>query len=390
MKCIEYGSKRGRLMNVLVTILLMAIIGALIGGVTNFLAIKMLFRPYHPIYVFGKRVPFTPGLIPKRRNELANQMGKTVVEHLLTAESIQQKIMTPQFRNEIIVWAKQQLQQFKQSDVTVEQFLESIGVTNSKYRIERKVEQLVQEKVNDWIESHKEDQLKDVFPVQLNELVEEKFPVLADVILQKGNDFLSSSEGKMHIEKLVEEFFKDKGMLWNMLQMFMKNERLADIIQPKIQQFLSSDGAKELLVELFRKEWHTLKEHQVEYVYEQWGAKRIVVPVQSGLVNMLQLEKYYQLPIAELVTQNEAIIVDQVLPKIVGTIFDRIFIRVESIMEKLNIQELVREQVDTFSLERIEEMVIGISKREFGMITYLGAVLGGIIGVVQGIIALLI
>lgn len=376
-------------MNVLLTILLMAIIGALIGGVTNFLAIKMLFRPYNPIYIWGKRVPFTPGLIPKRRSELANQMGKTVVEHLLTAESIQQKIMTPQFRNEIIVWTKQQLQQLKQSNLTVEQFLENIGVTNSKQRIERKVEQLVQEKVTDWIQSHKEDQLKDLFPVQLNELVEEKFPVVADVILQKGNDFLSSSEGKMRLEKLVEEFFKDKGMVWNMLQMFMKNERLADIIQPKIQQFLSSDGAKDLLVELFRKEWHTLKEHQVEYVYEQWGAKRIVVPVQSGLVNMLQLEKYYQLPIAELVTQNEAIIVDQVLPKIVGTIFDRIFIRVESIMEKLNIQDLVREQVDTFSLERIEEMVIGISKREFGMITYLGAVLGGLIGVVQGIIALL-
>ena len=376
-------------MNVLLTILLMAIIGALIGGVTNFLAIKMLFRPYNPIYIWGKRVPFTPGLIPKRRSELANQMGKTVVEHLLTAESIQQKIMTPQFRNEIIVWTKQQLQQLKQSNLTVEQFLENIGVTNSKQRIERKVEQLVQEKVTDWIRSHKEDQLKDLFPVQLNELVEEKFPVVADVILQKGNDFLSSSEGKMRLEKLVEEFFKDKGMVWNMLQMFMKNERLADIIQPKIQQFLSSDGAKDLLVELFRKEWHTLKEHQVEYVYEQWGAKRIVMPVQSGLVNMLQLEKYYQLPIAELVTQNEAIIVDQVLPKIVGTIFDRIFIRVESIMEKLNIQDLVREQVDTFSLERIEEMVIGISKREFGMITYLGAVLGGLIGVVQGIIALL-
>ena len=269
-------------MNVLLTILLMAIIGALIGGVTNFLAIKMLFRPYNPIYIWGKRVPFTPGLIPKRRSELANQMGKTVVEHLLTAESIQQKIMTPQFRNEIIVWTKQQLQQLKQSNLTVEQFLENIGVTNSKQRIERKVEQLVQEKVTDWIQSHKEDQLKDLFPVQLNELVEEKFPV---VILQKGNDFLSSSEGKMRLEKLVEEFFKDKGMVWNMLQMFMKNERLADIIQPKIQQFLASDGAKDLLVELFRKEWHTLKEHQVEYVYEQWGAKRIVVPVQSGLVN---------------------------------------------------------------------------------------------------------
>ena len=84
-------------MNGFLTILLMAGIGALIGGVTNFLAIKMLFRPYNPIYVLGRRLPFTPGLIPKRRDELAEQMGKTVVQHLLTAESIQKKMMTELF-----------------------------------------------------------------------------------------------------------------------------------------------------------------------------------------------------------------------------------------------------------------------------------------------------
>ena len=49
---------------------------------------KMLFRPHRPIY-FGKfQVPFTPGLIPKRRDELAVQLGKMVVEHLLTPEGI--------------------------------------------------------------------------------------------------------------------------------------------------------------------------------------------------------------------------------------------------------------------------------------------------------------
>ncbi len=368
----------------------MAGIGALIGGVTNFLAIKMLFRPYNPIYVWGRRLPFTPGLIPKRRDELAEQMGKTVVQHLLTAESIQKKIMAPHFQEEMIKWGKHQLLQLKQSDLTLEKCMETVGLSNSKQRIEKKVELLVQEKTNEWIQLHKEDQLKDLLPVQFNELVEEKFPVVADLILQRGKDFLSSPEGKVSIERLVEEFFEDKGMIWNMLQMFMKNERLADIIQPKIHQLLDSEGARNLLIELFHKEWHTLKEHQVQYVYEQWGIKRMVTPVQSSLVNMLQLEKYYQMPIAELVVKNEAVITEQIFPKVVNLVLDRISTRIETIMTKLKVQDLVREQVDTFSLERLEEMVIGISKREFGMITYLGAVLGGVIGVVQGIIALLI
>lgn len=70
------------------TFLFMIVIGAAIGAVTNHLAIQMLFRPYRPYYLFGKRVPFTPGLIPKRRDELAKQMGLMVTNHLLTPEGI--------------------------------------------------------------------------------------------------------------------------------------------------------------------------------------------------------------------------------------------------------------------------------------------------------------
>ncbi|MEW8976112.1 MAG: DUF445 family protein, partial [Exiguobacterium sp.] len=62
------------------------IIGALIGAITNHLAIRMLFRPLEPKYIGKFRVPFTPGLIPKRRNELAANLGRTVVKHLLTPE----------------------------------------------------------------------------------------------------------------------------------------------------------------------------------------------------------------------------------------------------------------------------------------------------------------
>ncbi|WP_425590534.1 DUF445 family protein [Fictibacillus enclensis] len=40
-------------------------------------------------------MPFTPGLIPKRRHELAIKMGETVKNHLLTAEGIQSKVTDP-------------------------------------------------------------------------------------------------------------------------------------------------------------------------------------------------------------------------------------------------------------------------------------------------------
>ncbi|MCG3084694.1 DUF445 family protein, partial [Anoxybacillus sp. LAT27] len=39
--------------------------------------------------------------------------------------------------------------------------------------------------------------------------------------------------------------------------------------------------------------------------------------------------------------------------------------------------------------ERIEEMIVGISGREFRMITILGFILGGVIGLVQGLLAAL-
>ncbi len=69
-------------------IFLPPVLGALIGYITNWLAIKMLFRPLKPVYIFGIRVPFTPGLIPRRRREIAEAIAKTVEEHILPQEKL--------------------------------------------------------------------------------------------------------------------------------------------------------------------------------------------------------------------------------------------------------------------------------------------------------------
>ncbi|MBV6625982.1 MAG: DUF445 domain-containing protein [Rivularia sp. (in: Bacteria)] len=63
--------------------------GGIIGYFTNDLAIKMLFRPYRALYVGGKKLPFTPGLIPRNQERLARNVSKTIMQSLLTPEELQ-------------------------------------------------------------------------------------------------------------------------------------------------------------------------------------------------------------------------------------------------------------------------------------------------------------
>jgi uncharacterized membrane protein YheB (UPF0754 family) len=64
-------------------------VGAIIGYFTNDIAIKMLFRPYRALYIGTKRVPFTPGLIPRNQERLAKNISKTIMGSLLTPEELQ-------------------------------------------------------------------------------------------------------------------------------------------------------------------------------------------------------------------------------------------------------------------------------------------------------------
>lgn len=65
------------------------VIGGIIGYCTNWLAIKMLFRPYNEIKIGGKTLPFTPGIIPRRKDKLARAIGERVHETMFTQQDIE-------------------------------------------------------------------------------------------------------------------------------------------------------------------------------------------------------------------------------------------------------------------------------------------------------------
>ena len=72
-------------MNTLIIIIVLAIIGGIIGWITNILAIKLIFRPINPI-----KIPIINfvilGLIPKRKKEIAENIGQVVANELVSID----------------------------------------------------------------------------------------------------------------------------------------------------------------------------------------------------------------------------------------------------------------------------------------------------------------
>lgn len=76
------------------------IVSALIGWITNKLAIWMLFHPKKPINILGFR---WQGLIPRRQKEIAGQTGeiieKEILQKHLLAESLREMDLLPHFHD---------------------------------------------------------------------------------------------------------------------------------------------------------------------------------------------------------------------------------------------------------------------------------------------------
>lgn len=69
-------------------------LGGIIGAFTNYIAIKMMFRPYSEKRLLGFVVPFTPGIIPKRQNDLAKAIGRVVSDNLVDADGISKMLLS--------------------------------------------------------------------------------------------------------------------------------------------------------------------------------------------------------------------------------------------------------------------------------------------------------
>jgi uncharacterized membrane protein YheB (UPF0754 family) len=368
----------------------MMVIGGLIGGFTNFLAIKMLFRPYRAYYIGKWRVPFTPGLIPRRREELAKQLGKMVVKHLLTPESLQKKFAQNDFREDLIQLAQTETTKVLEIEKTVSEIIEQFDVLDSKEKLQRKLDEIIETTYQRIAAKYRPQPLNVVIPVEILEKIEEKIPSVSQFIVHKGIEYFSSTEGKVRIQRMFDDFLKERGMLGNMLQMFLGNASLADKLQPELIKFLNSEGTTDLLNTLLLKEWKKLSEKKYEELEAMFEAERVVQSLQEWSKRVKIIDKVMDTPLQTLLYKYKETIISMVVPKVVVFLGSWLAGRISSIMDNLRLEQIVSEQVETFSVERLEELVLSITSSELKMITYLGFLLGAIIGLFQGVLAMFI
>ena len=97
-------------------------VGAVIGYITNDIAIRMLFRPHQAKYFMGIHIPFTPGIIPKEKSRIAASIGKAVSENLMNREVLEKSLLSDEMLAKIGNAIDEFVSTQSQNDETIEQF----------------------------------------------------------------------------------------------------------------------------------------------------------------------------------------------------------------------------------------------------------------------------
>ncbi|MDM0451143.1 DUF445 family protein [Clostridium perfringens] len=488
-----------------------ALIGAVIGYITNWLAIKMLFRPREAKYIFGMKLPFTPGLIPKEKSRIANKVGETVGTHLLNSDSLSKALKDDKIKAKFNEVAKEKINQVINSNSTLEEslkntlgenyyalkgnminnitktILESIQEEEFKNKVKFYIVDSIKERLNkepekiiDFINSNK---FREVI---INTLGEEKTrDIIGKAILKEvktlGKEDLTIEEViPENIKPYIEEYVKSqKDTLVDIIKNLLRDNEVShkiksainDNIPSIVSMFLSGDVIYGKLVSLVdkslseeeNKEYicdaalafvHESMKKKVSDVINNVGEEKLEVisdalgdkiskkinteenidSIISKLNCKISSFNSYEEIIKVLFNDYENILIDNIdsmisqiinnnqlsggISKIIEKLFDKFsqnslndicynkqnlensimsildnlyndFVENKSakVLEIVDISSIVEEQINAFEVDYAEEIIIGIANKELKAITWLGALLGGILGILSPLLS---
>lgn len=377
-------------MNTFILLLIMILIGAAIGGVTNSLAIKMLFRPYKALYIGKFKLPFTPGLIPKRQEELAKQLGRMVVEHLLTADGLRRKLERPAFQQQMIELSKEEVARLLDSELTLSQLFEEVGVEVTAEDLEEKVARWVEGRYHIMMSRYREYPLEDVLSEEWREKVMSGTEQAAALIQFRITEYFKSPEGRRRVTELIENYLDNQGFLGNMISSFLGSDGLTGKVYPALLKYAQKPETKEWLQDMLKSEAEQMLKQPIHFYEDKIGSETIGQLLGGTIAKSLPFDAWLERTMKEWTKPYQQQLVERLTPQLVQKLSHLISNRMERFMESMHLSEIVQEEVQAFQLDRLEDMVLGISRREFKMITYLGALLGGVIGLFQGLLVLLL
>jgi uncharacterized membrane protein YheB (UPF0754 family) len=389
------------------------VLGGIIGYFTNDIAIKMLFRPYRAIYIAGRRVPFTPGLIPRNQERLALNISKTIMGSLLTPKELQnlaRRLLQTERVQGAILW----LLQMAIEQIKTDKNDKSVKIVAGILRdlLGESLPRLL--KVLARREDFLEAQINQIFDQILLEfqLSEEQATRLADWLLQAvlPPDVLRQTIVDFLTDRtiqIIDEGFREKtsGTYWVVANLFglrntltrlrtfcldekeATNTRLQELTQDlqmrdRIRKLLQNLSLQNLPMGTVRQLRKTTRESVRHYLQDSGSdfLQGLTDSVDWENIAVVLLNRLSTSPVVstslEVMSQELALILDKYLEKDLEVI-------VAQVIPILSIDQVIVDRVKSTSPADLEAAIEGIVKNELQAIVTLGGVLGFVIGLLQ-------
>lgn len=405
-------------LSILLRLLIPPLAGGVIGYFTNDLAIKMLFRPYQPIYLAGRKLPFTPGLIPSNQGRLAKRIADTIMGSLLTPAEIQnlaKRLLETERVQGAILWlfrhAFDQIksdQDQKTAKILGEILKDLVGESLPRLlKVLSRRDDFLEVQINQIFDQVLlEFQLQDQQARQFSDwLLQVVLP--EDIIRQAIIDFLTDRN-----IQVIDEGFREKasGTYWVVANLFglrnslmrlrafcldeqeIANARLKELIlsleiRDRIQNWLTNLSLQNLPVATVRQLRKTIRETVRDYVRDN-GSEFIKGVSDSTdwhrlatiLINRLSTSEAMVTSL-EVISQELALILERYLEEDLEKI-------VAQVIPILAIDQVIVNRVKATSPRDLEMGIQGIVKSELQAIVNLGGFLGFMIGLLQAIFLL--
>lgn len=395
------------------------VVGGIIGYFTNDIAIKMLFRPYRPIYLSGRQLPFTPGLIPRNQERLAKRISDTIMGSLLTPEELQnlaRRLLETERVQGAILWLLQlALEQVKADNeqktakILANILRDLLGESLPRIlKVFSRREDFLEAQINQIFDQVLlEFQLSEMQAGQLSDwLLHVVLP--PDVLRQGLIDFLTDRN-----ISIIDEGFREKasGTYWVVANLFglrnaltrlrtfcldekeLTNQRLADLItglgiRDRLQELLLNLSLQNLPVSTVRQLRKTMRDSVRTYIQER-GADII-----QGLSKSIDWENVSKLILNRLKSSAVMGTSLEIVSKELALVLERYLERdLENIVAQaipiLNIDQVIIDRVKNTSPEDLELAIQGIVKTELQGIVNLGGILGVLVGLMQTVVLLI-
>lgn len=373
----------------------------------------MLFRPYRAIYIGGRKLPFTPGLIPSNQERLAKRISDTIMGSLLTPEELQnlaRKLLQTERTQSAILWllklAMEQVQGANQDKATkvVANILKDL-LGQSLPRLIKALarrEDFLEAQLNQVFDQVLlELRLTDAQAGQLSQwLLEVVIP--PDVIRAAIVDFLTDRN-----IRVIDEGFRERtsGTYWVVANLFgvrnaltrlrtycldereESNARIAELtkslgVQARLREVLLNLSLQNLPISTVRQLRRTTRDSVRAYVQEK-GAD-----VLQGLSDSIDWNNVANLLLNRLRTSTAVTSSLQPVSHELALVLERYLERdleslVAQVIPILNIDQVIIDRVRATSPAELEGAIQGIVRSELQAIVNLGGILGFIIGLLQ-------